>query len=179
MDPVFVKAVNPKGVLYALGAFAGGVAVILFGAIGNTTLAIGKLELPGWSMYVAGALIIGLGVLLLTVSLDSQKCSKCGAFAEAEEAYFPLEMLAQVVEAVEGGHSGPLVNAPKVPKNQMKSVLHVTYCPGCEQAAVVEVTKWEHFQPHDVLPKRPFEGPAAAGFASVVKAHAEWRGEDE
>ena len=179
MDAVFIKAVNPKGLLYAAAAFAGGIAVILFGAFGGITLAIGKLALPGWTMYVAGALVMGLGILLLFTSLDAQKCPKCGAIAEAEDAYFPLELLQNVVQAVESGSAESLVNAQKVPKNQMKTVLSVTYCPKCEQVATVEVTKWEDFQPHDVLPQRPIQGPAAAAFAGVVQAHAEWRGEED
>jgi hypothetical protein len=179
MEPVFVKATNPKAILYGLAAVAGGIVVILLGAFGNITLAIGKLALPTWTMYMAGAVVIGIGALILFTGMDARKCAKCGALAESEEAYFPLEQIQTVVDAVEAENADALTDLQKVPKKQMKSVVDVWFCTGCGEVAEVEVKKWEDYQPHDVLPRKPVKGPVAAAFATLVRTHAEWRGEND
>lgn len=179
MQNGFVKAVNPMGILLGVGVVAAGIAVALLGVFEVFTLAIGKLALPTWTMYIVGGVVGIVGAFIVFAGADSSKCTKCGKFAVNEDAYFPLEQLSQVVAAVENDQPEGLHQIQKVPKNQMKSEVEIKYCDGCGEFAEVTVGKWQDSMPSEVLPMRVVSGESAKTYRTIAKDHAEWRGDDD
>lgn len=170
---------NFKHILVALLLVALGIAAAVATALGLVSLSIGRLELPSWSNYVLATLSALLGFALFAFSIDAERCGGCGKHLVHGEAYFPLEWERHVLRAVELGVPYALAGAPMVPKNQMKMAVEMSYCPGCGGAGKMSVTKWEDFQPHTLIEERAISGEGAVGFAKVVCAHREWRGDDE
>ena len=178
MNNGFVKAIDAKGMLFALLVLAiGGVAVSL-GLFDILTLKIGSLRLPSWSMYILGGIFGVIALVMFMFAANSAKCSKCGKLSSSDDAYFPLENLDAVVHAVENNQPEALESLQKVPKNQMKSELDITYCTGCGELAEVQVNKWAEYVPSEVLPKRVVTGAVAQKYRDLARAHAEWRGDE-
>jgi hypothetical protein len=176
---VITKGPNFKSLGLALLVILFGAGLIGAGVLKGSTLAIGSLALPSWTIYALGgvALLIGIGVGAM--SLNAEKCGQCGTHLDYGEAYFPLEFEAQVMHAANAVDASQLVSAPMVPKNQMKMALEMDYCPNCGQVGRYEVTKWQDFEPHAMLPSKVVSGPNVAAFAQMINAHKEFRGEDD
>ena len=167
-----------KVVAAGVGLLVAACAIAGVGAMGLVTLKVKNLVLPGWSMYVAAVVVAGIGAFCFLIS-DRKKCVACNEAMESEEAYFPLEAEQQVMRAVSELDTGLLVTLFPVPKGQMKSVIELTWCPKCEAVGMISASKWQDYQPHDLLPERQFSGPQVRAFARIAKAHAEFRGEDD
>src|SRR5262245_11669963 len=124
-----------RAIAAGVGLILGACAIAGVGALGLVTLKIKNLVLPDWSMYVAAALVAGIGAFCFFVS-DRKKCVACNAEMEVQEAYFPLEAEQRVLQAVTRFNTALLAGIPAVPKAQMKSVIELTWCPKCENVGL-------------------------------------------
>lgn len=167
--------------MIAIGAVAvlAGVVIALLGVLDVVALSIGRLALGSWAMYVAAVVVAGIGGLVIFAASDQQRCVRCKKFLESKEAYFPLEALPTVQYAVTNGDPSHLASLPAVPKNQMKSVVSVHYCPSCREVGRISAEKWQDMTEQDVVPARDLHGPPMRGFADIADRHEESRGDDD
>jgi hypothetical protein len=170
---------NVKMIFVGAAVILGAIVIAALGVLDIVALRIGSLALGSWAMYVAAAVVAGIGILVIIAASDQPRCVRCRRFLESHEAYFPLEALNVVQHAVSTGDPSPLATLPAVPKNQMKSVVSVTYCPSCREVGRVSAEKWQDMQQQDVVPAREVLGPPLRMFADIADRHVEGRGEDE
>lgn len=144
-EQTFITAVDTPGVVKNALFIIAGIAVVVIGALGLITLKFGSLVLPSWSMYILGALFIGIGAILVYGSLKQEKCGKCHTNSEFEELHFHPDMEMPLLEAVEQFDFTHL--KPHFVEETAKNVtLNFRYCPSCHKSAEVMVENTAMYQ---------------------------------
>ncbi len=176
-DSRIKKGASASGVATALGLFAAAGGVVCVALLTEWTISIRRFALPQWTLYVVAAGLALVGLAMFAFSTSVEKCATCGKELDCEDAYFPLDMEAQVTAAVQAVDVGVLHTIPMVPKDQMKMDLRISVCPN-GHVGVVELKKWQDFRPHDILPERAVDGPVVMSLAQLAQQHADFRGDD-
>jgi hypothetical protein len=170
----FKSGANFKGILYGGGAAL--LAVVAgYGAVSGYRLRIARIPLPTWALWIVAVLAVLGAIAFVVMSLKAEFCATCNVAVEGGDAYLPLENEAEVMHAAKTGEFQSLLALPMVPKNQMKMAIWANYCPKCEQAANVEVTRWKDFQPTTVVEMREVTGASAQALAELIQKHEAWR----
>jgi hypothetical protein len=170
----FKTGVNFKGLLYGGGALLLAVAAG-YGAASGRMLRISRIHLPSWTLWILAGLAVLGAVLFVVMSLKAEFCATCNVAVEGGDAYLPLENEAEVMNAAKTGDFQSLLALPMVPKNQMKMAIWANYCPKCEQAANVEITRWKDYQPTTVVDMTEVTGASAQALADLIQKHEAWR----
>lgn len=170
----FKTGMNFKGAMWGVGLAALGVAAGIAAASG-WRLRIRTLALPGWVFYIVAALVLGLGILLVLMALKDTLCATCNVSTTAGDAYFPLELEEDVVKLAKAADFKALMALPMVPKNQMKMAISGLYCPQCEKAARISVTRWKDYQPTEIVEDFEVTGEAAEAAAELIQQHESHR----
>ncbi len=170
----FKTGVSFKGLLW------GGVALLIavvvgYGAVSGWRLRIARVPLPSWALWIVAGLALVGAIALVVMSLQSEFCAACNVAVEGGDAYLPLENEAEVMNAAKTGDYQSLLGLPMLPKNRMKMAIWGNYCPKCEQAANVEITRWKDFRPTTVVEMTEVTGASAQALAELIQKHEAWR----
>jgi hypothetical protein len=118
---------------------------------------------------------VGAGILMVIMSLKDTLCATCNVSATPGDAYFPLELEDEVVRLAKASDFKALMALPMVPKNQMKMEIAGLYCPQCEKAARISVTRWKDYQPTEIVEDFDVTGEAAEAAAELIQQHESHR----
>jgi hypothetical protein len=173
------KGNDGKLLLMGAGAVLAAAAVVGVALLTDITLKVGRLELPQWSLFIVAVALLGAGLVTAFMGMGVERCSTCKESLVNHEAYFGLEFAPAVVAAVQRLDPSELERLAPVPKAQMKSVASVSYCEKCRAVGTVQASKWQDYQPHELSPEVPMQGPVVARFATLAEKHLAFRGEDE
>jgi hypothetical protein len=173
----FKTGMNFKGIMWGMG-FVGLALVAGYGAATGWQLRIGRIPLPSWALWIVAVLALLVAIAFVVMSVKATFCATCNVATEGGDAYLPLESEDQVMKAAKSGDFRSLLSLPMVPKDQMKMAIWASYCPKCEQAATVLVTRWKDHAPTTVMEMTEFTGASAEAVAELVQKHEAWR-EDE
>ncbi|MEN9579013.1 MAG: hypothetical protein RJA70_2022 [Pseudomonadota bacterium] len=165
--------------VWAVGIAAVAVGVVGVAAFTDFTIRYRTFTLPQWTLYPVAVALFGGAGFTGYLAFGVTACARCKAPLVSREAYFELQYESQVAWAVTQLDPTFLEQLPPVPKNQMKSVVQVSYCEKCREVGTLQASKWQDFQPHDLTEERTVTGPLVERFAALAERHESFRGEDD
>lgn len=177
-ENLIVKGLDIKNILYGLCGIGGGILIVIIFLSFNITLRIKSLVLPQWTVFILGGIFIIVGVFLIINSLNSEKCVKCNVVLKDGMAYFPMSAEMELVEIVKKEEYVKINDLKKINENP-KIEMGIGWCSDCLNIGKVQIAKYENNEYEHIIPEKIISGKNVKILADIVKAHIEWRGEDD
>lgn len=159
-----------KGLGLGTAVLAGGVMLVVMGALSGYTLTIGRVTLPGWSIYVVGGIAVVVGGLLVAGSLRTSRCAACKRPLQHAEACYPPETESSVIDAIKRLDTATLTQTPSAAPTGSRVVLALDFCDGCRQVAELRVARSTDTGDEELIPPCVLTGPHIDALAEVAEA---------
>jgi hypothetical protein len=155
--------------IFSLVSMAAGGSLLYLGIVKNYTLSIHHMALPQWTIYGAGGITALVGFSLCIVALRSKKCTDCNKVLTDGKVKFSIDRRDAVVEAVHILDGKKLRELPMVEEDNNCVILALSYCPNCENVAVMRVFSRENWNDTDLVPLKEISGNSIASLVKFVK----------
>ncbi len=128
-----------KNVIFGLGLAVAGIALTTILHFSNMTIAISRIRLPQWSIYVVGGIFVIVGILLIISALKEDLCIQCNAKIKDIELAISPKHKDILMNAIHGKEEMPFKNLTILDDSANALILNISFCEKCANFAKISL----------------------------------------